>query len=272
VSGLVCGAVCGAVVCEATRRSFAEIAWGISLQHVSASFTEDCHTHTPPHRHTATTATPPHHHTSMTMNSDAATEIKALWASQEMLIHSNDALQKELAEFRGLFEAKLPVIKNQSLAKAKLMEAVRYLKDNYDKELSDMNPRLVLHYSKEKNLKLDVWFVITDPFNYTHGLGEPHASEDRRLMGMWHVRPTETLPFLVNGTGSYFDSGDMPRGMGWKDVEEFEFRALDKLVTGADGWTLDHISHQINKAYIDSDSNESTEDDVIEHYLWRLLK
>jgi hypothetical protein len=54
-----------------------------------------------------------------------------------------------------------------------------------------------------------------------------------------------------------------PGGMGWKDVEEFEFRALDKLVTGADGWTLDHISHQINKAYIDS------EDDFIENYLWR---
>jgi hypothetical protein len=51
--------------------------------------------------------------------------------------------------------------------------------------------------------------------------------------------------------------------MGWKDVEEFEFRALDKLVTGADGWTLDYISHQINKAYIDS------EDDFIENYLWR---
>jgi hypothetical protein len=130
----------------------------------------------------------------MTMNSDAATEIKALWASQEMLIHSNDALQKELAEFRELFEAKLPAAKNQSLAKAKLMEAVRYLKDNYDKTLSDMNPRLVLH----------------------------------------------------------------------------EFRALDKLVTGADGWTLDHISHQINKAYIDSDgSDDSMEDDFIEHYLWR---
>jgi hypothetical protein len=171
------------------------------------------HTHTPPQ------PPPPHtlllhRHTHMTMNSDATTEIKALWASQEMLIHSNDALQKELAEFRELFEAKLPAVKNQSLAKAKLMEAVRYLKDNYDKKLSDMNPRLVLHYSKEKNLELDVWFVITDPFNYTHGLGEPHASEDRRLMGMWHVSPTETLPFLVNGTGSYFDSGDMPRGHG----------------------------------------------------------
>jgi hypothetical protein len=61
----------------------------------------------------------------MTMNSDAA--IEPLWASQEMLIHSNDALQKELAEFRELFEAKLPAVKNQSSCKLCLGDSLMVL-------------------------------------------------------------------------------------------------------------------------------------------------
>lgn len=160
-------------------------------------------------------------HTIIAVNMESAmetmrAELDDVHKAQEMLIETNQAHHMELAAFKETFENKMPKIAEQAELKQILLEAVD-LVGNADTG-NEYYIELIYGCKGQQQARyrlLNLYGTIKPC-----GTWEEHGS---------------VMPFLVSGD---IDSGmdNFPCDVGWIDIEDMKTRAVDRLVSGANGW------------------------------------